>query len=869
MAGRTAEIKLDFVFKPYGFILDVGDEWKQSKDSGIIKQFYENKYLALYNMGLGSRQERGSAAANFLYFVADNFFKRLTKLPEIEIAREDVKIPPDDGYEELLQAVPFATGSEFITKEWITNIFEKLLSVFAEEISNYNGTVEMYFTEKNQHLHVPERIFFHLVENKNEQYPFAFMATYATKKSDGNVQHMPLEYALQEYKTNKDKLLSLLSCLEKAADVSKLVAGFMQSGELFHPLRLTADEAYIFLKDIEAIEKTGILCRIPNWWKKRSSSLSVSIKLGEDRPSILGVDAILSVKPEFVIDGVKLSKEDIKKLITQTEGLAFIKGKWVEADKNRIKKLIEDIKGLPSSVTLMEALKMQAGTEADKQADIGGMVTNGRWLSGMLKTLREPGEITNAEVPGTLNATLRPYQQDGYAWLSYMYKLGFGACLADDMGLGKTVQVLAFLEHMRNIKKGARALLIVPASLVENWRSEIKKFVPGLSVHVLHGRPAKQLEEELPESKEFLTIVTYGMLTRIPSLCDASWECVILDEAQAVKNALAKQTKQVKMLKSRMRIAMTGTPVENDLMNLWSLFDFLNKGLLGTSKEFKSYVKGISEHQEKYGRLKSMVSPFMLRRLKTDKNIISDLPEKVEITDYAGLSKKQTVLYRKIVTEMEAAIKETKGINRKGLVLATITKLKQVCNHPCQYLGQEDFTEPESGKLELLREICETIYEKRERVLVFTQYKEITGLLAGFLEKVFHRKGRIIHGSISTAKRGRIVEEFQSEEYIPFLVLSTKAGGTGLNLTNANHVIHFDRWWNPAVENQATDRAFRIGQSKNVIVHKFVCKGTIEEKIDELIQSKKDLAENVIGQNGENFITEFDNDTLIKMMKLG
>jgi len=868
--GRTKEIKIDFVFKPDGFILDVCDGWKQSKDKGIIKQFYEDKYLALYNMGLCGRPDKSSAAVNFLYFIADSFFKKLTALPELEIARENVKIPPgDDGYEELLQAVPFATGSEFITKEWIVNIFEKLLAVFSKEISTYNGTVDMYFTEKNQYLHVPERIFFHLVENKDEQYPFAFVATYATKKSDGNVQHVPLEYALQEYKADKEKLLALLSCLEKAADVSKLVAEFMQSGELFHPLRLTADEAYIFLKDVEAIEGTGILCRIPNWWKKRSSSLSVSVKLGEDKPSILGFDSILSVKPEFVIDGIKLSKEDIKKLMAQTEGLAFIKGKWVEADKKRIKKLIEDIKGMPSSVTLMEALKMQAGTEEDRQADIGGMVTNGSWLSGMLKTLREPGEITREEVPATLDATLRPYQQDGYAWLSYMYKLGFGACLADDMGLGKTVQVLAFLENMRTEKKDARVLLIVPASLVENWRSEIKKFVPGLGVHVLHGKPSKQLEEELPESREFLTIVTYGMITRIPSLCDINWECVILDEAQAVKNALAKQTKQVKMLNSHMRIAMTGTPIENDLTNLWSLFDFLNKGLLGTSKEFKSYVKGIGEHQERYGKLKAMVSPFMLRRLKTDKKIISDLPDKVEITDYAGLGKKQTVLYRKIVADMEAQIEETDGINRKGLVLATIMKLKQVCNHPCQYLGQDDFTESESGKLELLREICETIYEKRERVLVFTQYKEITGMLAGFLEKIFHRKGRVIHGSISTAKRGKIVDEFQSEEYIPFLVLSTRAGGTGLNLTNANHVIHFDRWWNPAVENQATDRAFRIGQVKNVIVHKFVCKGTIEEKIDELIQSKKDLAENVIGQNGENFITEFDNDTLIKMMRLG
>lgn len=868
MAGKATEIKLDFVFTSEGFILDICDGWEKSSGSKVIKQFFEDKYLALYNLGLSGKPEKSSVAAGFLYFVADTFFKELVKLPELEIVRENIVFVPDDSIcGKLLQAVPFVTGQEFITKEWIQNIFSKLLSVFAKEIPLYNGTVEMYFTEKNQHLRVPERIFFHLVENKDEDYPFAFMATYATKKEDGNVQHVPLEYALYEYKADKEKLLSLLSCLEKAADVSKLISEFMQSGELFHPLRITAKEAYSFLKDVAAIEDAGILCRIPNWWKKKSSTVSLSIKLGENKPSFLGLDTIISVKPEFVVDGVKLSKEDIRMLMVQTEGLAFIKGKWVEADRERIKKLIEDIKGLPSSLTLMEALRMELGTD-DKNADTGGLITNGKWLAGLLGSLREPAKLEKASVPETLNATLRPYQKDGYIWLDYMYKLGFGACLADDMGLGKTVQVLAFLEKLRNEKEDARVLLIVPASLVENWRSEIKKFAPETSFFILHGKSSKELEEELPDNKAFLTITTYNMVTRIPSLCGINWECIILDEAQAIKNALTKQTKQIKMLNGRMKIAMTGTPIENDLMNLWSLYDFLNKGLMGTSKEFKSFVKGLEEHQERYGKLKEMAGPFMLRRLKTDKNIISDLPGKTEITDYASLGKKQIVLYRKIVKDLESKLAGAEGIERKGLVLATITKLKQVCNHPCQYLGQDNFTETESGKLELLREICETIYEKRERVLVFTQYKEITGMLAGFLEKIFHRKGRVIHGSISTAKRGKIVEEFQSEEYIPFLVLSTRAGGTGLNLTKANHVIHFDRWWNPAVENQATDRAFRIGQVKNVIVHKFVCKGTIEEKIDELIQSKKDLAENVIGQNGENFITEFDNDTLIKMLKL-
>lgn len=866
MTSKVLEEKLDFIFTPDGFMSDINLTENSTEDKLAI-QFSKDRYSALYNLGLTGKPQGCSASTAFLYMMADKFFKKLTGLPELEIVRENAKVVlTDDEYTYLLQAVPFAIGVEHITKEWIELIFSKLEQIFAKEIVEYNGTVEMYLTDKNQNLRVPERVFFHLVENRDENYPFAFMATYATKKSDGSVQHVPLEYALSEYKDDRKKLLALLACLEKAANVSSLIADFMQTGELFHPLRITVKEAYIFLKDVEAIEKAGILCRIPNWWKRRNSTVSLSIKLGDKKPSAFGFDAIVSAKPEFVVDGVVLTRKDIENLMAQTEGLAFLKGKWVEADHKRLQKLLDEMKGIPDSFTLMEALKLQIGTD-DKTADIGEMVTNGKWLAEILKSLREPKGIRKIAVPKELNASLRPYQKDGYTWLNYMYKLGFGACLADDMGLGKTVQVLAFLEKLRQENKDAKVLLVVPASLLENWRSEACKFTPSLDLFILHGKPAKVLLEELSENKAFLTVTTYGMISRIPALQDIKWECIILDEAQAIKNALTKQTKEIKKLNGHMKIAMTGTPIENDLTNLWSLFDFLNKGLMGTSKEFRGFCKELEEHQEKYGKLKTMVSPFMLRRLKTDKKIIADLPEKMETVDYAELSKKQVVLYRKIVEDMEYKIREAEGIERQGLVLATITKLKQVCNHPDQYLGQSGYAPADSGKLALLKELCETIYEKRERVLIFTQYREITGMLSDFLEKVFHRKGRIIHGGVSAAKRGKIVEEFQSEEYIPFLVLSVRAGGTGLNLTKANHVIHFDRWWNPAVENQATDRAFRIGQTKNVMVHKFVCKRTIEERIDDMIESKKELAENVVGK-GENWITELDNDTLMSMLKL-
>ena len=317
-----------------------------------------------------------------------------------------------------------------------------------------------------------------------------------------------------------------------------------------------------------------------------------------------------------------------------------------------------------------------------------------------------------------------------------------------------------------------------------------------------------------------------------------------------------------------MRLAMTGTPIVNDLSNLWSLFDYLDKGLLGTTNEFKTFVKGMEQHPEQYGQLKSMISPFMLRRLKTDKKIINDLPEKMEMINFVKLSKKQVVLYRKLLSDLEYKLVNSKGIERRGIVLGALTKLKQICNHPDQYLGDNNYLEKESGKFLMFKEICTTIYEKKERVLVFTQFKEIPPYLSAYLETIFQRKGRIIHGGISAKERTKIVEEFNSETYVPFIVLSLKSAGVGLNLTSANHVIHFDRWWNPAVENQATDRAFRIGQKKNVMVHKFVCERTIEEKIDAMINSKTELANSVVSSNSVKWINEMSNEELMSLLSL-
>ena len=347
-----------------------------------------------------------------------------------------------------------------------------------------------------------------------------------------------------------------------------------------------------------------------------------------------------------------------------------------------------------------------------------------------------------------------------------------------------------------------------------------------------------------------------------------TWNYVILDEAQAIKNPATKQTRAIKDLKAKNRIIMTGTPVENRLSDLWSLFDFVNPGLLGNKTEFGKFTKSLKDSPDGYKRLRTVVSPYILRRLKTDRSVISDLPEKVEMKTYAALSKKQVVLYKATVQELSGIIAKTDGIQRKGLVLASLMKFKQLCNHPDQYLGSGRYAEKHSGKFARLREICETIGEKRESVLVFTQFKEVTAPLSDFLETVFGREGLVLHGSVPVGKRKKMIARFQSREYIPFMVLSLKAGGVGLNLTRANHVIHFDRWWNPAVENQATDRAFRIGQKKNVVVHKFLTKGTVEEKIDAMLEEKRMLADKVVSATGEGWITEMNNDALMDLFAL-
>jgi SNF2 family DNA or RNA helicase len=581
-----------------------------------------------------------------------------------------------------------------------------------------------------------------------------------------------------------------------------------------------------------------------------------------------------------ILDGEPLTEEEVATLLAGTEDLVLLRGQWVEVDRARFEKTMARFReaealAAQNGLSFIEAMRMLAGASVtgDDPAAADAewsRVTAGPWLEQTLQALRAAdGEGPD---PGpALKGTLRPYQRAGTRWMHLLSSLGLGACLADDMGLGKTIQVLSLL--LVEQAAGQPNLLVAPASLLGSWAAEIEKFAPGLKAVIVHpsAMPPDLIKQFTPErAAEYdLVITSYGSLLRMPALAETSWRFVVLDEAQAIKNPAARQTKAAKALRAKARIALTGTPVENHLGDLWSIFDFINPGLLGNAKQFSRYAKGLADRTHNpYGPLRELVRPYILRRMKTDKSVIADLPDKTEIKALCGLTRRQTALYGQAVEDLAKSLEEADGIQRKGIVLAMLMRLKQICNHPSQWLNDNVWAEEDSGKWGRLREIAEVVDAKQEKMLVFTQFREMTGPLAAFLGQIFGRPGLVLHGDTAVKNRKALVQSFQDNEAVPFFVLSLKAGGSGLTLTAASHVVHVDRWWNPAVENQATDRAFRIGQKKNVLVHKFICRGTVEEKIDALIESKQDLSDELLSGGAEINLTEMGNDDIMRLVAL-
>jgi hypothetical protein len=841
---------------------------------------------------LGAREISQTVPAVFAYWreFAARFVTALctrTPVDDVPFAAPD---PPAADLAQLSLAPPEMIGAEYITPDALRALWHELGSAFEEEMSASRLPFQQFLKSLNPAWNLVGRVHFNLAENrKDAEAPFAFLATYTTRLStQARAQHLPLGQALKEYAgaSNKEKLLSLLLPVQRATECCAWLRSMVDEHEIFHPIRWTPSEAFRFLQDGRELEAAGIVVRMPAAWRTgRPSRPRVTATVGRNVPAGLGTNALLDFSAEVILDGERLTQTEIDELLSGTDGLALIRGQWVEVDRAKLERTMEQFRkfeqlAASEGVTFAEAMRMVAGTDiagacpAAQDSEWAGAVA-GPWLAETLRSLRTPEASDNVDPGRDLNGALRPYQQIGVRWLHLLSQLGLGACLADDMGLGKTIQVLALLlMHRRETRTGrAPSLLVAPASLLANWSAEIERFAPALKTLVAHASamPKEQLKAVKPDSLEDLDLVitSYGSLLRLPWLADMRWRLAILDEAQAIKNPNTKQTRAACRLQSQARIALTGTPVENRMADLWSIFDFINPGLLGSAREFSSYAKRLAERPHNpYGPLRDLIRPYVMRRLKTDKTVIADLPDKTEIKAYCHLSRKQAALYQQAVRELAKNLEEMEGIQRRGIVLAFLLRFKQICNHPSQWLGDGAWNEADSGKLSRLREIAEVIAARQEKALVFTQFREMTEPLAAFLGGVFGRPGPVLHGGIDVKKRKDLVKRFQEDESVPFFVLSVKAGGTGLNLTAAAHVIHFDRWWNPAVENQATDRAFRIGQTKNVLVHKFVCRGTVEEKIDELIESKKQLSKDLIEGGGELLLTEMKDDELLKLVSL-
>ena len=826
--------------------------------------------------------------------------------------------PDDDTLGAAVTAAPPLPGLEYLSAAVLRELWFELATEIRERAGRTKGGLASTLATIDPGLHLLGKVTFHLAENRrDEERPFAFLATYAHRLSATSaVQHLPLAKAIEESADRRDqaRLVELLAPVRAAAETSGIVREWLDSRAIFTPRAITIAEAHRLLRDVPLLEESGLAVRVPDWWRgRRPPRPTVQVRLGETAPSEIGVDSLLDFSVDVAVDGDPLDEDEIAALLAGTEGLVLLRGRWVEVDRDRLREALTHWKRLErahaAGIDFVKGMRLLAG------ADFGGavtvadtspewmQVTAGAWLRDTLAAVRDPQGQAGCAAGRGLAATLRPYQADGVRWLWLLTRLGLGGCLADDMGLGKTIQVIDLLLRLRDdpptprrpgtkrlarVAAGRPSLLVVPASLLGNWKQELARFAPQLTALFVHrseteatglDRLAADPTAELAGTD--VVVTTYALAKKLDWIATVSWRLVVLDEAQAIKNASSAQTQAVKRLRAESRIALTGTPVENHLGDLWSLFDFCCPGLLGSAGEFRSFVKRLGKRPgpQGFAPLRRLIQPYLLRRLKTDPRIVPDLPAKTEMRSECGLSRRQAALYRQAVDDLRGQLRRFQDagggndIRRRGVVLATTMRLKQICNHPAQFLGLEDaaaYVAAESGKFLRLAELCEPIRSRQEKVLVFTQFQSLCEPLSRWLGEVFGRPGVVLHGGVPVGRRQSLVKRFQEDDGVPFFVISVKAGGTGLNLTAASHVIHFDRWWNPAVENQATDRAFRIGQKRNVIVHAFVCRGTLEERIDDMLRQKRDLAERLLGPAaaGETLLTEMSDDELLRVVAL-
>ncbi len=670
-------------------------------------------------------------------------------------------------------------------------------------------------------------------------------------------------------------------------------------------IELSTTEAHRFLVEfVPLLEESGFRTTIPLWWGSQQSTLNANLHIDSPRldaailgrsegsngtSSILGLNAIVDCQWRVAVGGHMLTQEEFEQLLQQKQPLVKVQGQWVHLHAGAIeeaKRLFAD--GATTQMPLVEALRLtRSGGDTLQSLTIGGLTTTG-WVHELLESTTDSESLPEISQPALFEGQLRPYQLTGLRWMAFLSKFGIGTCLADDMGLGKTIQLIALLQHERaeNPEGVGQTLLIVPTSVVGNWCREIDKFAPELRVHVHHG-PDRPLGEAFTKAVAECDVVitTYGLVHRDrDTLSSCTWFRAALDEAQYIKNPPTKQAQSIRALKAWHRVALTGTPVENRLVELWSIMEFLNPGYLGPAATFRRTIARPIEQRrdpKTAEELRRMIQPFVLRRLKTDATVIDDLPDCVQTKEYANLTKEQAGIYEQVVEKMVNEVERSEGIQRRGLVLSTLVKLKQICNHPAHYAqaGHRDGVDvtessapglqsARSGKATRMMSLLEEVIATGEKALVFTQFREMGRLLSAMIQHDLDCETLFLHGGTPPKRRQQFIDRFQSDEgNVPVFILSLKAGGVGLNLTAANHVFHYDRWWNPAIENQATDRAFRIGQLKTVQVHKFVCTGTLEEKIDQMIEQKMELAHNIVG-SGEQWISELTAGQLRDMLVL-
>jgi len=891
----------DVYLTPHGLLLVENaappSPWLDLETSRRVSEaFAESPAHGLLHLGTRAMNASLPPAAAWWRELVRRYLTRLCHTPDLEqaVAISPVPAPLPAELAAFAETAPPMRGGEYLNAELLGRLWTDLDEAVRGEIGRHPQGAGAWLKESHPLWRMVGRVTFHLAENKRHPtHPFAFMASYTSRlSSQSRVQHLPLARALQEYAGagNKPALLNLLSPVQKAADESAFVRELVDSGRIFKALPWSPAEAYQFLKDAPVCEAAGVIVRLPDWWRGgRPPRPRVSVQVGQSRGAGLGADTLLDFSVETTLDGEPLTEAEWNSLLQAADGLALVRGKWVEVDSEKLRDALAHWKKVESmsrrgGLSFFEGMRLISGFQPGSTVGDEASATEverewsgihaGEWLDQALAELRDPSRLGNQTSIAGLRAELRPYQAVGVNWLGFLARLGLGGCLADDMGLGKTLQILALLLQRKTEARDSRLpnLLIVPASLLANWRGEIERFTPGLSFLLVHPSEADEPSELLKSSADRrvdLVITTYGMLARLKELRERTWNLAILDEAQAIKNPSTRQARAVKELRATARFALTGTPVENRAGDLWSIFDFLNPGLLGSASAFSKFIRASNNSkQPDYGPLRVLTRPYILRRLKTDKRVIADLPEKTEVRAWCSLTKTQAALYQKAVAELAEGLENADGIQRRGLVLAFIMRFKQICNHPSQWLGDGGYAPEASGKFARLRELGEEIAERQEKVLIFTQFREIADPLATFLGEIFGRPGLVLHGGTAVARRRKLVESFQRDDGPPFFLLTVKAGGAGLNLTQAAQVIHFDRWWNPAVENQATDRAFRIGQKQNVLVHKFICRGTIEERIDRVIEDKKSLSTELLDGGGEKLLTEMNNAELLRFVAL-